>query len=85
ERPRLHHQWRPDAVRFDPAVDETLRRGLEALGHRLEPAPWTIGEVQVVRQRGARLEAWADSRGPGGTAVLEVVGAGGGAGSGARR
>ena len=71
DRPRLHHQWRPDAVRVEPGVDPALVAGLEARGHHLEPAPWNVGEVQVVRRRGARLEAAADRRGPGGAGVLD--------------
>jgi len=71
DRPRLHHQWRPDAVRVEPAVDEALVRALAARGHVVETAPWHIGEVQVVRRRGGELDAAADRRGPGGAGVLD--------------
>jgi len=69
DRPRLHHQWRPDETRCEKAAPAGLRAGLEGRGHRLVEAAGSIGEVHVVRARGAALEAAADPRGPGGAGV----------------
>ncbi len=38
--PRLHHQWLPDVIRYEPgAVPPDVRAALEAEGHRFAPAP----------------------------------------------
>jgi gamma-glutamyltranspeptidase/glutathione hydrolase len=70
-RPRLHHQWRPDEIRYEPgALSESMTQELLALGHHLRAATGSLGEVHVVhvRQDGS-LEAAADARGPGSAAV----------------
>lgn len=33
--PRLHHQWSPDRVLFEPSLDQALVNGLDRLGHDL--------------------------------------------------
>jgi gamma-glutamyltranspeptidase/glutathione hydrolase len=66
--PRIHHQYLPDVVRFEPdALDAAQRQGLEQRGHRLEGGNRRWGNLQVViwnRQSGV-LEAAADPRGDG--------------------
>jgi gamma-glutamyltranspeptidase/glutathione hydrolase len=69
DRPRLHHQWLPDQVRYEAGTAVELRVGLERLGHTLVEFKEPIGEVHVVNARGTALEAAADRRGPGGAAV----------------
>jgi gamma-glutamyltranspeptidase/glutathione hydrolase len=70
DRPRLHHQWRPDETRYEKgAMTPELRAGLEGRGQRLVEATGPIGEVHVVRARGAVLVGAADRRGPGGAGV----------------
>jgi len=70
DQPRLHHQWRPDETRYEPgALTPGMLAALAARGHRLVEATGAIGEVHVVRVRGAVLEAAADRRGPGGAGV----------------
>jgi gamma-glutamyltranspeptidase / glutathione hydrolase len=72
DRPRVHHQWRPDQVRVEPEMDARLRSGLERRGHALvEFTP--IGEVHVVHVRGAAIEAAADRRGPGGAVTGDTA------------
>ena len=71
DRPRLHHQWRPDEIRYESgALSESTAHELESLGHHLRAATWRLGEVHVVHvlQDGA-LEAAADARGPGSAAA----------------
>ncbi len=69
--PRLHHQWQPDELVYEegalsPAVVAELKRR----GHTLRQAA-RLGEVHVVRRYAdGRLEAAADPRGPGATALV---------------
>ena len=71
-RPRLHHQWMPDEVRYETgAIDEALRRDLEARGHRLKEVTWPVGEVDAAQVgKDGALTAAADARGPGGAGVV---------------
>ena len=38
-RPRVHMQWRPEAVWIERDVDPTVQERLKSLGHSLEPSP----------------------------------------------
>jgi gamma-glutamyltranspeptidase/glutathione hydrolase len=71
-RPRLHHQWRPDEVAFEPgALDTASAAELERRGHRLREVE-RLGEVDaVLRRADGRCEAAADPRGPGAAGSLE--------------
>ena len=64
--PRLHHQYLPDAVVFEPgALDATERAALEHLGHKLREGRGTWGNTQVVTWDFAsgKVEAASDPRG----------------------
>jgi gamma-glutamyltranspeptidase/glutathione hydrolase len=70
--PRLHHQYRPDAVVAEPdALAAGERAGLEARGHTLRPWPATIGNMQVITWDFAsgRVDAASDPRRAGGASV----------------
>jgi gamma-glutamyltranspeptidase / glutathione hydrolase len=71
-RPRFHHQWMPDEVRYEPgALDETLRRDLESRGYHTKEVTWPVGEVDAARSGAdGSLQAAADARGPGGAGVV---------------
>jgi len=71
-RPRFHHQWMPDEVRFEAgALDAAVRAALEARGHHLKQVTWPVGEVDAVRVGAdGSLQATADDRGPGGAGVV---------------
>jgi len=61
--PRIHHQWRPRALRVEPfGLEAATRRALEARGHAIElrAAPW--GEAAAVRRLGTMWEAASDPR-----------------------
>lgn len=45
--PRIHHQWRPDELRIENAVDPAVREELQRRGHKLAPAR-TFGACQAV-------------------------------------
>jgi len=67
DRPRIHHQWLPDRIAFEPgALDDRMRAALQERGHTVSEVEGPIGEICVVRRRsGGALEAAADVRGPG--------------------
>jgi gamma-glutamyltranspeptidase len=62
----------PDEVRYETgALDEALRRELEARGHRLKEVTWPVGEVDAAQVgKDGTLAAAADARGPGGAGVV---------------
>ena len=64
--PRIHHQYLPDAVMFEPgALDASERQGLEHLGHKLREGRGAWGNTQVVTWDFAsgKIEAASDPRG----------------------
>ncbi len=67
-RPRLHHQYLPDRIQYEPAAltpDQVA--GLAALGHDLEAVPAGFGNMQAIwwdRAQG-RVQAASDPRGNG--------------------
>jgi gamma-glutamyltranspeptidase/glutathione hydrolase len=65
--PRLHHQWRPDALQVEPSgLEAETARALEARGHRIvfRDQPW--GNPQAVRITAERWrEAASDPSGEG--------------------
>jgi gamma-glutamyltranspeptidase/glutathione hydrolase len=70
--PRLHHQFRPDAVFAETAaLSDDERSGLVERGHAIEPWPATIGNLQVVTWDfdSGRVEAASDPRRAGGATV----------------
>jgi len=67
-RPRFHHQYLPDTVFFEAeAFSEAEAAALGALGHRLERADGTWGNMQAVwwQKKTNRVEAASDPRGEG--------------------
>ncbi len=71
DRPRIHHQWMPDAifVESDALAPET-RKALEGRGHEVREVA-DLGEVSAVQgTAGGVLSAAQDPRGPGAAAVL---------------
>jgi gamma-glutamyltranspeptidase/glutathione hydrolase len=70
--PRLHHQYRPDAVFAEPeALSAQERAALVSRGHAIRPWPATIGNMQVVTWDAAsgRVDAASDPRRAGGALV----------------
>lgn len=59
--PRIHHQWRPDELRVERSVPETVRSALVVRGHALNvTAPF--GACQIVARHDGVLTAAADQR-----------------------
>jgi gamma-glutamyltranspeptidase/glutathione hydrolase len=71
DRPRIHHQWKPDLVRVEPqALSPETARALERRGHELRTV-LKLGETHSVRGMvGGEFQAAQDPRGPGGAGVV---------------
>jgi gamma-glutamyltranspeptidase / glutathione hydrolase len=61
--PRLHHQWRPDAVRLEERATAAVREHLTKLGHRVEPAT-AIGASNGVGWKDGEFTAASEPRVP---------------------
>ncbi|NLX21891.1 MAG: gamma-glutamyltransferase [Phycisphaerae bacterium] len=47
--PRLHHQWLPDKIRYEPeGLADDTKKAMEAMGHRFVSVPRRIGDVQAI-------------------------------------
>ncbi len=69
--PRLHHQWRPDALQVEPdGLEAETARALAARGHVLafRPRPWANPQAVIVTPEGWR-EAASDPSGEGAPAA----------------
>lgn len=67
--PRIHHQWYPDSIRWEPGVSSDTRSNLEAMGHTLAPAPSVWGKAESIFSDGEWLYGAADPRWPDSGAV----------------
>lgn len=59
--PRLHHQWKPDDLRYEPNESKTTIEALKARGHSLKVVKWPTA-VQAISLVGGTLSAGSDSR-----------------------
>lgn len=72
-RPRIHHQYLPDRVQFEPAaLDPDAQALLATKGHDLEPQEWPFGNMQAIwwDRIGDSLSAASDPRGIGAAQVV---------------
>ncbi|HEY5285326.1 MAG TPA: gamma-glutamyltransferase [Polyangia bacterium] len=59
--PRIHHQWEPDILYYEPSLPSDVVRALEPLGQR--PRSRTdIGKANAIRRTPSGLDAAADPR-----------------------
>lgn len=72
DRPRIHHQWLPDAILAEPdALSPETRAELERRGHRVEVTGDAAGRSNAVRRLAdGSVEAAVDPRGPGAAGVV---------------
>ena len=73
--PRLHHQFLPDEILYEPgALDASTRAALEAMGHHLRESPRRYGNMQFIYwdHRRNRVEAASDPRGIGRAEVVAL-------------
>jgi gamma-glutamyltranspeptidase/glutathione hydrolase len=59
--PRVHHQWEPDVLLYEPGVATQTIHALETKGHHVEPARDLAKANLIVRSR-AGLDAASDPR-----------------------
>jgi gamma-glutamyltranspeptidase/glutathione hydrolase len=75
DRPRIHHQWRPDVLYHEPdALSPETRAALGALGHQIEEFRGWVAQAHAVRyqRQGGRSEAAPDPRGGGGHGAVAI-------------
>ena len=69
--PRLHHQWRPDAIQVEPnGLEAETARALERRGHKItyRDQPWAGAQAVAIGPEGWR-EAACDASGDGAPAI----------------
>jgi gamma-glutamyltranspeptidase/glutathione hydrolase len=59
--PRIHHQWLPDRLIVERAIDSDARKLLEQRGHALREQG-SVGVVQAITWDGATMNGAADPR-----------------------
>jgi gamma-glutamyltranspeptidase/glutathione hydrolase len=64
---RIHHQWLPDQILYEPGLSDDTKALLEANGHRFEPIDWYARPQSVLYKDGWSY-GYADTRMPGGGA-----------------
>jgi gamma-glutamyltranspeptidase/glutathione hydrolase len=69
--PRVHHQWKPDTLRWERnALVADVRARLAELGHRLDSEPRSVGQCQAIEvTRAGKRIAVADARSGGSAAA----------------
>jgi gamma-glutamyltranspeptidase/glutathione hydrolase len=71
--PRVHHQFLPDEILFEPdALDDAARESLRERGHVLEEASFPYGNMQLIHwdRSAERVRAASDPRGIGTAEVI---------------
>jgi len=69
--PRIHHQWKPDALAVEKAMPSDIMEGLRALGHTVDVRDTIAVAQMVVVNAGGALTAAHDPRVQGGVAGTE--------------
>jgi gamma-glutamyltranspeptidase/glutathione hydrolase len=62
--PRIHHQWLPDEVKYEPRLPAEIRSELQRRGHRFSARPGTMGSMQGIQVQGDGWSAAVDRRLP---------------------
>lgn len=67
DHPRIHHQWLPDELLYEPGLSEDSKKLLQARGHELTPFDW-YARPQTAILEGQWIYGYTDDRIPGGGA-----------------
>ena len=67
DHPRIHNQWLPDEILYEPGLSADTKKLLEAMGHTLTPFDWSACPQTVLRRDGW-IYGYTDTRTPGGGA-----------------
>ena len=65
DRSRVHHQWRPDSVRYeqgDDGPDSGWRDALKMMGHTFDESPRGVAVVQAIRVHPDGFDPASDPR-----------------------
>ena len=65
DRSRVHHQWRPDSIRYEEdhsQADSDWRTSLENMGHTFDEAPRGVAVVQAIRVHPDGFDPASDPR-----------------------
>lgn len=65
--PRIHHQWKPDKILYEPGLSDDTKALLEAKGHSVEEIDWYARPEAALVENGWTY-GYADTRTPGGGA-----------------
>lgn len=65
--PRIHHQWQPDILGYEPGISSDTLSLLEAKGYSIEPLEW-FARPQIAEWRDGWIYSYSDTRIPGGGA-----------------
>ena len=61
EAPRIHHQWEPDVLYYEPSLPAQTVRALERKGHRTQSRP-DVGKANAIVRSPSGLDVAADPR-----------------------
>jgi gamma-glutamyltranspeptidase/glutathione hydrolase len=62
--PRMHHQWYPDLLQLESGFSPDTIRILEARGHAIAAAQWSMGSLQTVAFKDGVFRGSSDPRRP---------------------
>ena len=62
--PRMHHQWYPDLLQLESGFSPDTIRILEARGHTIAAAQWSMGSLQTVAWKDGVFRGSSDPRRP---------------------
>ena len=71
--PRIHHQWLPDYLMYEPGISEETKSALTAMGHVIKPLDW-YARPATAQTADGWFYGYADSRIPGGGACSPDAG-----------
>lgn len=67
--PRIHHQWLPDVVGYEDGISVDSLNLLSQMGHKISLKARVLGSTQSIAAKGSNIEASADSRRQGASAI----------------
>jgi len=67
DHPRIHNQWLPDEILYEPGLSADTKKLLEAMGHTMTPFDWYARPQTAVRRNGW-IYGYTDTRVPSGGA-----------------
>jgi gamma-glutamyltranspeptidase/glutathione hydrolase len=68
--PRIHHQWLPDRIFFEPGISKDTLNILETMGHNLSQRQRIMGSTQSIQNGpGVSIFGASDPRRDGAAAV----------------